>query len=317
VTEAKFARARQRSAIATAALLLAAIVGIQVLRSRLTMIANHAGTARDVYALPSPEQVTALSLGHRAALADLLFANVLVTAGIHMQEKRPFEFVDRYLDTINALDPTFRDPYQYADTLMIVQAVPVGERAYFRARDVLRRGLKTFPFDTELWESAGQFLAYLAPNHLQNPSDQEAFRLEGARDLARSCELISGNANVPYHCIGAARLLNAAGERTAAAQFLRRVLAVNDDPEIRRAAFAYLNNALSASESEAAVKYREAFQRTWRADFPFVTRSAELILAPPNKSAQCAGTAASHDEQCASSWRDFGEHLRTPAAGLE
>jgi hypothetical protein len=292
------------------ALIGVAAFAINDLRAELVARTAHVSSGADLYTLPEPRQVTTLCLGYRSALADLLFASVLVSAGIHHQEKRAFEFVDRYLDTINALDPTFRDPYRYADTLLIVQAVPVQETAYFRAREVLRRGLSSFPFDTELWESTGQFLAYLAPSHLSAPADQKAFRLEGARDLARACELVSNNENVPYHCIGAARLLDAGGERSAALQFLRRVLAVSDNPEIRAAATAYLSNTLRESAGARDTKYRAVFQHIWGTDFPFITRGAELVIGPPWYSALCAGGAvADSSAECASSWRALGEHV--------
>jgi hypothetical protein len=294
---------------------LVALLVISQLRSRLAERATRTTLGRDVYALPSAGQLRAMSLGYRAALADLLFANVLVSAGIHHQEKRPFEFVDKYLDAINALDPLFRDPYRYADTLLVVQATPVREATYFKTREVLRRGLATFPFDTELWESSGQFLAYLAPNHLRERADQDAFRLEGARDLARACELVSNNENIPYHCIGAARLLDASGEQAAARQFLRRVLAASDNPEIRESALSYLKYALHSGEGEQAAKYRDEFHRLWGGDLPFVTRAAELVLGPPFDPARCAGSQAFADERCASSWQRVSERLADSVEG--
>ena len=89
---------------------LAACVVIALVRARAVERFRRAGEAADVYPLPPPEQTVTASLGYRAALADFLFAHVLVDYGIHASEHRRLEFAGEYIDTINALDPTFREP---------------------------------------------------------------------------------------------------------------------------------------------------------------------------------------------------------------
>jgi hypothetical protein len=294
-----------RSFVAQIALGMLAVAVIALCRARLLPLDERVHTEHDIYALPGPSQLVTLSLGYRSALADLIFSHVLVSSGIHIQERRQFEFVDRYLDAINTLDPTFRDPYRYADTLLVVQAHQVPTRNYYQARTVLRRGLAQFPLDTELWATAGEFLAYLAPTVLAEPAEQEAFRQEGARMLAHACELVSGNAYIPHHCISAARLLGEAGQREAALKFLERVLAVNDDPEIRAIALGYIDKLLSASEAARIRKAHAEFARAWGADLPFVTRNAELVLGPPWDVAACAGSEP--PPACVSSWRAWRE----------
>jgi tetratricopeptide (TPR) repeat protein len=133
----------------------------------------------DFYALPSPEQVVALSFGYRAALADLIWGNVLVSYGLHFQEKRNFEFIGSYLDTINALDPKFESPYRFADTLLTLQ--PVGSpplENYEKAREILLRGMRELPYSAELHSSGGQFLAYLGPNNLKDDKQKAQCRCE-------------------------------------------------------------------------------------------------------------------------------------------
>ena len=71
-------------------------LAIQYFRSALFEPFAKLKTTRDVYTLPAPTQTVVLSLGYRAALADLINAHVLVSYGLHFQEKRLFETVDRY-----------------------------------------------------------------------------------------------------------------------------------------------------------------------------------------------------------------------------
>jgi hypothetical protein len=264
----------------------------------------------DSYALPSPELTVALSLGYRSALADLIFAHILVSQGLHFQEKRRFEFVANYLDTITTLDPKFREPYRLADTLIVLQPTPPTLEDYRAARRLEARGLSHFPYDGELWLIAGQYLAYLAAPHVPE-AEREAWRLEGAKKLARSCELIGSNENIPYHCITAAQLFNEAGSRGAARSFLERVLAVSDDPEIQALAGGYLGRIVGQSERDRVEERNRRLRAVWAKDLRFVSREMLLLLGPAFDPARCAGVPAPSDGNCETTFRAWGERQET------
>jgi len=254
----------------------------------------------DVYALPKPEQVVVASLGYRAALADLLFAHVLVWHGLHFAEKRRLEFAAEYLDTIVTLDPTFRDPYYFGDTLIAMQPTRPRHQDYVRARRLLERGMDARPFDTELWLSGGQFIAYVAAPWLEDPKEMAEWRLAGARRLARACEIVDANENIPFHCITAARLFEKAGEREAMIGFLERFLLVSDDDEIRDLALRTLERVRSEQDEQKKAIGADEIRAAWRADLPFVTFSKALVLAPDFDPAFCAG--GWQGRACATSW---------------
>lgn len=288
------------------ALFAASVVGIASTRSVLADSYKAARRTNDGYALPSPNFTVALSLGYRAALADLIFAHVLVSQGLHFQEKRRFEFVANYLDTITTLDPKFREPYRLADTLIVLQPKPATLDDYREARRIEERGLRHFPYDGELWLIAGQYLAYLAAPHIPE-AEREAWRLEGAKKLARSCELIGSNENIPYHCITAAQLFNDAGSRNAARSFLQRVLAVSDDPEIQALAGGYLGRVVGQAERDRVEERNRRLRAVWSNDLRFVSREMLLLLGPRFDAARCAGVPARNDSACATTFRAWGE----------
>src|SRR6187431_3064423 len=204
-------QSRRSNVIALIAVALAAL-SVNALRRPLSERFLAVKVQNDVFALPPPSQVVAMSLGYRSALADLIFAHVLVSSGIHFQEKRNFEFVGKYIETINELDPKFEVPYRMADGLLTLQAKAVGPEAYRQARRILERGMREFPFDQALWTSAGQFFAYLGPTIFTDTKEQDEWRLAGARTLARACELVGSNENIPHQCVIAAGLLTKSGE---------------------------------------------------------------------------------------------------------
>jgi hypothetical protein len=295
---------RFRNNLLALGLLVLAALAIGGLRARLNRQFGATEEKNDVLALPPPSQVVTMSLGYRAAVADLIFAHVLVSSGIHFQEKRLFEFVGNYLETVNALDPKFRAPYRIADTLLTLQVKPVGPEAYREARRILERGLAEFPYDQALWSSAGQFFAYLGPPAFESdPNEQAEWKLKGARTLARACELIGNNENIPYQCITAARLLDNAGAATDSRKFLERMRQVSDDPEIHRFIDAQLKRLGAAQDEGRLQAHREAFTHAWGADLPFITRGALLVVGPNWDPAACAGS----ELKCATSWRAWSE----------
>ncbi len=286
-----------RSDLLAVATLALGIGLLSLERAQLAEAHHRITQKRDVYVLPAKNRAVAWSLGYRAAAADLIFGHVLVSAGVHMSEKRLFEFAAPYIETINELDPKFRDPYRYSDALITLQTVVVPEESYRQAREILLRGTRELPYDQQLWSAAGQFLAYLAPPRLHDPAEQAAFRQEGAQLMARACELIGSNENIPYNCITATKFFTDAGNRAASTALLQKLLVVSDDPEIRAMA-----NAKLASMGEQAHALR--FEKAWREDLSFVTHNFMATLGPRFDPAECAGKVAANGNACATSFRD-------------
>jgi tetratricopeptide (TPR) repeat protein len=280
---------------------LAAAVAIGQLRPPLATTYGKVRERSDVYSLPKPEQVVVASLGYRAAMADWLFSHVLIWHGLNFQEKRRLDFAAEYLDAIVALDPTFRDPYYFGDTLIAIQPTKPTRENYVRARRLIERGMDARPYDTELWLSGGQFIAYLAAPWLENPEEQAEWRLAGAKRLAHACEIVDANENIPFNCIAAARILEKAGEREAMVSFLERFLSVTEDDELREFAEKALARALAGREEEWRAVRADEIRAAWRSDLPFVSLTKELVLSPRFDAARCAG-GDDASSACATTW---------------
>ena len=217
------------------------------------------------------------------------------------------EFMGDYLDAINALDPPYRDPYRFADTLLVLLPEAPKLQDYLKGREVLERGTRARPYDTELWFVLGQYLAYLARPWLPTAEMKAEWKLAGARALSRACELASRNGNIPHHCVAAATLFDAAGEREAAIDSLNRLLAVTDDPEIERLALGYLERHLGDREKDRQRVRRDRFRSVWKEDLPFVEKDFLLVLGPRVDTARCAGAAAFELPGCFATWKAWAE----------
>ncbi|MCA9642788.1 MAG: hypothetical protein H6718_13855 [Polyangiaceae bacterium] len=302
------------------AVLLMLVCGLGVALNHAPLVARHAElkAKNDVYPLPSPEQTVVASLGYRSALADAIYAHVLVSYGLHIVEHRGFDFIGEYLDTISTLDPKFADPYRYADTFLILQAKKATRADYFKAREIFEKGMKELPNDTFLWITAGQYIAYIAPPHLGDDELFRQWRLDGARVLAHACELVGTNENLPYQCITAASLFSRAGEEEATETFLERVLAVSDDPEIQEMALNFMRVKLSEGARNRVQRRLDRLREARDATLPAVGKDRFLVIGPPLDAAKAAGRcdgrspdeATSPDDpvvSCTSDWTDWEE----------
>jgi len=298
-----------------ALIVVACVLFLGGLRERLFLEHRRVHETSEVYALSSPEQVVRMSLGYRSALADYLWSNVLVVQGLRLQEKRRFEAICDYFDAINALDPTFRDPYLHVDSLVTLQPGRTEFDEIRRARVILERGVEARPDDAEVWLNLGQFVGFIAPagGYLPDAATKQAWRTAGAEYLARAAELGSEDANVSWQALGGASILKHAGERDAAIRFLRRTLAVTDDEELRRSVEIQLFRLLDERGRDSAVRRKSAYDDLVRSDVPVRSHTERLLIGPPRWAHGCAGRGAEQvvdpRPACATSWEEWARAI--------
>jgi hypothetical protein len=294
------------------ALLASSIAAVAYARPRVVASLRAVKATSDVFALPPPSMLAAFSLGYRSALADLLYTSTVISVGQHFEERRRFEFVGQYLDSIVALDPHFCQTYRYADTFITYQ--PFGSPSaddMRHARRLLEQGLEMCPTDGHLWLSAGQFLAQIAVQYLTDDEEKDAFRVAGAKMLARAGELVSDNQNVQWQSLNAATIFSSKGQREAEIAFLERMYSLTDDEAIKTNVASKLRPLLKQQEFELqrrafeqAKRHDDVFNQVWQRDLPFVSRSGLLVVGPPYEPARCAGSRPS-ERGCARSWAEW------------
>ncbi len=288
------------------AIVLVAIAAICIfsIRSRVAGAHALAKEASDINLLPPPDEVVTLSLGYRAALADLLWAHTLVGQGLRTIDRRRYDTVADMIDTINALDPEFREPYLLADALINLQVTAAQREDILRTRIIVERGTRNRPLDPEIWRTAGQFIAFTGPGTLiKDAKERETWRRDGARLMARAAELGGDVGQAGWSAVASASILSRQGERDAAIRLIQRTLAVTEDEELRD----HLQRQLQALIGEQKVDAYKARQRELialsRKDLPFVGKTTLHILGPPFDTAYCAGGKPEMDKRCAITWK--------------
>jgi tetratricopeptide (TPR) repeat protein len=284
------------------ALLAASALTIAFVRPKAVAGVRETKLTSDVLTLPPPSVLVAASLGYRAALADYLYTSTVITYSIHSEERRRWEYVGQYLDSIVALDPTFCQTYRYADTFIIYQPSGApGPDEVRHARRLLEQGLEMCPSDGRLWLSAGQFMVFIATQFLSDDAEKAEYRASGAKMLARAAELVSDNQNIQWQALAAAGVFTREGNRAAAISFLERAFHVTDDHELKKNIAQRLAMLREEGAIDEAKRRGEVFNDLWRRKLPFVSRSGMLLLGPPYDPHACAGDGR-HGADCAETW---------------
>lgn len=260
----------------------------------------------DIYLLPPDEQLALMSLGYRSALADLLWSEVLINQGIRMTEKRGFENSGPLVHAVITLDPSFREPYRLADSIVTFQAVATGPDTARITRQILEAGVKQFPNDAELWLNLGQFVAYLGPDSiLKDEAEKAEWKETGARYMARAAELGSDK-SFAWLTLSGAGLYGRAGKRDAQIRYYERLLSTTDDDELRAYVSGLLKVLLGEAEFDQYRQRDEAFNAVWRTELPGTNKVMALILGHPRDPAECAGIGGGKGgADCARTWKDW------------
>ncbi len=267
----------------------------------------------DAYLLPPPTQLKHMSLGYRAAVADLLWADLQVTHGLRLQQRRRHNTAINSLDAITELDPKWRDPYRLADTIVSMQAKAAPLDDIRGARRIMERGIRERPTDAEIWFVLGAFVTFLAPNSYMDEAPDEAaeWRRDGAHYLARAAELAPKDANITWQTLGGARILAEHGQADRAQEMLTTILATTEDPELREDVLARLARLEARKEqseqARAASAWRARLERVRQLSvgaYPGLSRTAALVLGHPRDPAKCAGRGE-RGEECAGTWLDW------------
>jgi len=175
--------------LAAAGLLATSIAGIGTTQPQLAGEVAAVQARDEADYLPPPALLRAASLGHRAAVADVLWSRVLTQYGLRFEERRPFPDLPRRLDAILALEPDYAPLFRYAASFLVFHYPRATERDAKIARRYLERGLRARPSDPEIWRTYGEFVAGTGRSFLGSESEKLRWHEEGERAIAHANEL--------------------------------------------------------------------------------------------------------------------------------
>lgn len=200
------------------------------LRSDAMARAIETQSFKDVFYAPPPEWLPVMSLGHREALADVMWIKGLIYFGEALGAKSATAHVYGYVDSILALDPQFARVYRWASTAGIYKP-KVELDDLRRAASYSERGAKQFPDNGQMaWDAGSTIMFELLPK-LSDETERKELKARAVRYLETAARR---NAGPPWLALANLKHLQALGETERAVHHLQEIYLSSDDPELKK-----------------------------------------------------------------------------------
>ncbi|HJZ84217.1 MAG TPA: hypothetical protein VKN99_03560 [Polyangia bacterium] len=218
----------------------------------------------DLLVLPRPEVLRVTALGHTELVADLVWVRAVVYAGGEIAHRGDLRWLDRYLDTIVELDPTFRRPYKWAGVVTMYNGKIITNQMVRQSSHYLELATQRFPRDWEFPFMLG--CNYLNELQSTDPKQKAEWR-RIAGDYIQRAAVIGGGP--PWLPILAATIYTREGETDLAIRHLEEVYASSEDPRVRAEVKAKLAQLHQQVDTERLEQARSALVEAWRAWAPY------------------------------------------------
>jgi tetratricopeptide (TPR) repeat protein len=239
-----------------------------------------AQTYEDVYYLPPPNELLLFSLGHRAALADLIWMKALVYFGDELYHGGDVSNLFRYTDAMLALDERFVRVYRWVASSAIYRTGDVTVEDVRKAIRYLERASRLFPDDANVaWDLGATYAYELVPMLPVGPKREEA-RRKSLEYLEMAALRGAGPA---WLGLSTAKQLTSLGRKEQAVRHLQDLYATATDPSIK----AELEARLASLQTEAYVEAMRAaydeLETNRERDFPYLNTSLYMLVGrrPP------------------------------------
>jgi hypothetical protein len=272
---------RVKGPIIAAVLILAVVAGVWSLRRRAMDQYLGTQTYEDVYYLPPPQWLEVMSLGHRRALADLIWLRALIYFGDEFAHRGTVRHVFSYGESMLALDPDFRRVYRWVGMAGVYTPTGSSPEVMERAIDVLRRGSERFPNDGELAWDAGATITYdLLPHLPKDDPNRDRLKAEGHEYMMVAARLGGGPA---WLVLTNATSLRKLGQTDRELRHLEEMYALVGDAKVKAQIEIRLSHLRNAAYAEAFRNVNEEFERRREEEFPYMPSTLYFFVADPIK----------------------------------
>ena len=276
-------RVKLGAPIVALTLLIAAFAGVWTLRGRAMDDYLATRSYEDIYYLPPPQWLDVMSLGHRRALADLIWLRALIYFGEEFEHQGAVRHVFSYGEAMLALDPDFRRVYRWVGVAAVYTPLGSTNAVVERAIDVLRRGIERFPEDGQLaWDAGATIMYELLPNLPEDDPRQERLRMEGNEHMMAAARLGAGP---DWLVITNATALRKLGEKERELRHLEEMYAIVRDPKVRSEIEIRLSQLRDEAYAEAFRSANEEFEERRLEEFPYMPASLYFFVADPVETA--------------------------------
>jgi hypothetical protein len=213
-------------------LFLASLVGLASGLAHLEVRLSarvQAGTENaptEAYYVPPASTLRALAFGYNELAADLLWVRSIAYYANHITTDRDLRHIERYLNTIVALDPHFRAIYRYGPPMIVGRGSWRENPHVLAGIELLKRAHALWPED---WSYPFAIGAYLLD--LRGTQRERAEWKRQAADWINRAALIGADA--PWLPSIAAKFYSEQGQRELAIRHLEEIYLTTQDPRMK------------------------------------------------------------------------------------
>jgi hypothetical protein len=226
--------------------------------------------------LPRASSLRVLSVDHGELAADLVFIRAVIYVGSELQQKGHGRWLEKYLDTITALDPSWKMPYRWAGVVTMYNGQPITNREVLLSSHFLELGVSHFPDDWEMAFMLG--CNYLFELQTNDPAQKAEWRRTGA-EWIRHAALVGGAP--PWVPLLAATIMRQEGEEDAAVRHLEQVYVSTQDEPTRREVRNRLVGLHAKIDLAREARERQAFDRRRKQVLPYVSADMWVAIGAP------------------------------------
>ncbi len=254
-----------------------AVVAAMLLRVPAREHASSSAHYEDVYYLPAPAWLAVLSLGHQAALCDLLWIRAMLYAGDELIHRGEMQHVFDYTEAMLALDPDFEAVYRWIGTAGVYQPNAITRDDLVRTIALLEEGVGRMPDSGALQWDLGATYAFEAGPYASSPEERRAWLEAGAEHLMIATRL---GAAPPWMVLSNTTLLVRVGERERAIEHLEEMYTTLSDPDMRAAIEARIAELQDDAYAEAFASEAREFEEAREQEFPYAAPSLYFVMGP-------------------------------------
>ena len=230
----------------------------------------------DAY-LPVPPASTArfVSLGYNELAADVAWASTMVYYGSSRIGTSDFRYLERFIDTIIALDPYFYRIYEWASYAVTFRKSRATQQEFRTSIKYLEEGIKQFPNRYRMyWQLGLRYWIDLRPKD----------KAEKLRNRNRAAYSIERAIHCPDAPPGLATL--AASMRTQLGQYerarhtLQQMILTTTDATARKKLETRFRDLVPPSKSKEIEAAQKRFQETWQATLPYAPPDLFVLIGP-------------------------------------
>lgn len=234
----------------------------------------------DIYYLPPPVWLEIFSLGHREALADLIWLRSLVYFGDELFHRGNVANLYNYTDAMLRLDPYFRKVYDWVSACALYRSGTVTTDDARRVIAYLERGAKLFPDDGELAWTLGADYLYELPALLTDKNEIAEAKRRGLEHLQVASLHGAGPA---WLALTTATELGRLGQKEQQISHLLAVYGQVSDPTVKEQIELRIGQLRSSAYAEALRHTYDELEAHRKRDFPYLDLELYVLVGerPP------------------------------------